>query len=105
MPRYPDKGVCPVQKSRLAAALAAGALAPALVIAPAAEAHPWPRSVQKAFVSSCVKSGGKRSVCVKAMRCVKRKVTVTQLAQVDSNARVKKKVNAIATQCTRQAIG
>jgi hypothetical protein len=94
-----------VKKSRLAAVVTAGALALPLAIVPAAaEAHPWPPSAKKAFVSSCTKAGAKRSICVKAMRCVKRKVTVGQLAQVTSNKRVAKKVNNIAKACTIEAI-
>ena len=95
----------PVKKSRLAAALTAGALALPVAFVPAvADAHPWPPSAKKAFVSSCTKAGAKRSICVKAMRCVKRHVTVSQLAQVTSNKRVAKRVNRIAKQCTIEAI-
>lgn len=94
-----------MKKSRLAAALTAGALALPVAFVPAvADAHPWPPSAKKAFVSSCTKAGAKRSICVKAMRCVKRHVTVSQLAQVTSNKRVAKRVNRIAKQCTIEAI-
>jgi hypothetical protein len=99
------KDVNSVKKSRFAAAVTAGALALPLAIVPAAaEAHPWPPTAKKAFVSSCTKAGAPRGVCVKAMRCVKRKVTVGQLAQVTSNKRVERKVNRIAQQCTIKAI-
>ena len=95
----------PVKKSRLAAAVTAGALALPLAIVPAvADAHPWPPSAKRAFVKACTGEGAPRGVCVRAMRCVKRQVTVSQLAQVTSNKRVAKRVNRIAKQCTIEAI-
>jgi len=103
-PRQPTKDNS-VKNPRLAAVVAAGSLALPVAIVPAvAQAHPWPPAAKKAFVKSCTGAGAPRTVCVKAMRCVKRHVTTTQLAQVTTNKRVAKRVNGIAKRCTRQAI-